>query len=152
VVQVGMQFRFHHAYAAMRHMVTSGEIGEVFRATLLATNWFRAQQYFAASPWRAQWRSSGGGGLLPQAIPQLHALITCVGTPNRVDARWYNAAHVAEVEDELHALLEWPNGARGTLSASMNDPAGYEMFELHGDRGAIRVQGYDVLHARYASA
>ncbi len=152
VVQVGMQFRFHHAYAAMRKMVAAGDIGEVFRANLVATNWFRAQRYFDASPWRAAWRTSGGGVMLTQAIHQVDALIAAVGMPSRVEARWYNASHVAEVEDELHAMLEWPNGARGMMSASNNDPAGYEMFELHGDRGAIRVQGYDVSHTAYASA
>ncbi|MCU1426275.1 MAG: dehydrogenase [Actinomycetia bacterium] len=151
VVQVGLQFRYHRAYAAMRHMVTGGDTGELFRANLLATNWFRAQEYFAASPWRSAWRSSGGGVLITQAIHQLDALITTVGMPSRVHAGWYCAAHVAEVEDELHAMLEWPNGARGTLSASMNDPAGREEFALHGDRGAVIVQDYDFRRAEYES-
>jgi predicted dehydrogenase len=151
VVQVGLQFRYHRAYAAARHIVTTGGIGEVFRADLVATNWFRAQRYFDASPWRAAWRTSGGGVIMAQAIHQLDALITMAGMPSRVEARWYRASHRAEVEDEVVALLEWPNGARGTLTASLNDPAGHELLRIHGDRGAVMVQGYDVTRADYPS-
>jgi predicted dehydrogenase len=150
-VQVGLQFRYHHGYAAARHIVTR-DVGEVFRANLVATNWFRAQAYFTASPWRASWAGSGGGILLTQAIHQLDALLTLVGTPKRVHAQWYRANHDAEVEDEVIALLEWPNGARGTLSASLNDPAGRELIEVHGDRGAMQCHGYDVRRATYESA
>src|SRR5690349_12009521 len=49
-VQVGLQFRYHHGYAAVRKLVANGEIGELFRVNLTATNWFRAQRYFDACP------------------------------------------------------------------------------------------------------
>jgi predicted dehydrogenase len=150
-VQVGLQFRYHHGYAAARKIVAR-EIGEVFRANLVATNWFRAQAYFDASPWRATWQGSGGGILLTQAIHQLDALLTMVGMPKRARAHWYRANHDAEVEDEVVALLEWPNGARGTLTASLNDPAGHELIEVHGDRGAVQCFGYDVRRVSYDSA
>jgi predicted dehydrogenase len=152
VLHVGHQFRYHKGYAATRHCVTTGEIGEVFRVNLVATNWFRAQRYFDASPWRAAWATAGGGVLLSQAVHQLDALITFAGMPSRVYAQWYRANHVADVEDEVTALLEWPNGARGTLTASLNDPGGYELIELHGDRGAIECRNYDLRRARYESA
>jgi predicted dehydrogenase len=152
VAHVGLQFRYHRGYAATRHIVASGEIGEVFRANVVATNWFRAQRYFEVSPWRAAWRTAGGGVLLSQAIHQLDATLTLAGMPSRVHAQWYRANHVAEVEDEVIALLEWANGARGTLTASLNDPAGHELIEVHGDRGAVQCAGYDVRRAPYDSA
>lgn len=152
VLHVGLQFRYHHGYAATRRIVTQGEIGEVFRANLVATNWFRAQRYFDASPWCADWSRCGGGVLLTQAVHQLDALLTMIGMPSRITAQWYRANHVADVEDEVVALLEWPNGARGTLTASLNDPGGYELFELHGDRGAVECRGYDVRRTQYESA
>jgi predicted dehydrogenase len=151
-VQVGLQFRYHHAYAAARKLITSGAIGEVFRANIVATNWFRAQRYYDASPWRAAWKTSGGGVLLTQAIHQLDALLTFAGMPSRVHAHWFRTNHTAEVEDEVIASLEWPNGARGMLTASQNDPAGYELIEVHGDTGAVRVRGYDVERTSYESA
>ena len=152
VAHVGLQFRYHAAYAATRHIVAGGDIGEVFRANVVATNWFRAQRYFEVSPWRAAWRTAGGGVLLSQAIHQLDAMLTLTGMPSRVSAQWYRANHVAEVEDEVVALLEWSNGARGTLTASLNDPGGHELIEVHGDRGAVQCAGYDVRRATYDSA
>jgi predicted dehydrogenase len=150
VVQVGLQFRYHHGYATTRRIVTE-ELGEVSRASLVATNWFRAQRYFDVSPWRSTFRGAGGGVAMSQAVHQLDALLTMVGMPSRVEAKWYRAAHDADVEDELVALLEWPNGARGTVVASLNDPAGYERIEVFGDRGAIECADYDLRRTTYAS-
>jgi predicted dehydrogenase len=150
VVQVGLQFRYHHGYAATRRIVVE-ELGEVFRANLVATNWFRAQRYYEVSPWRSTFQGAGGGVAMSQAVHQLDALLTMVGTPSRVEAKWYHAAHDAEVEDEVVALLEWPNGARGTVVASLNDPAGYERIEISGDRGAIECADYDVRRTRHDS-
>jgi predicted dehydrogenase len=90
--------------------------------------------------------------LLTQAIHQLDALLTFAGMPARVHAHWFRTNHTAEVEDEVIASLEWHNGARGTLTASQNDPAGYEVIEVHGDTGAVRVRGYEVERTTYASA
>ena len=42
-------------------------------------------------------------------------------------------------------MLEWESGATGVLVASLSDPAGYERFEIFGDRGAVRLEdGYDL--------
>ncbi len=143
VFQVGFQFRFHKGYAAMRAAVA--QLGEIRRVHVDATNWFRAQRYFDASPWRTTWRMAGGGVLMNQAVHQLDALIATAGMPSRVIADVRNVVHRAEVEDDVRALLEWPNGARGTLAASLAEPAGTERFEIHCDRGAVvLVDGYDV--------
>ena len=75
-LQVGFQFRFHTGYAAAREAVA--DLGELARVNLTATNWFRAQAYFDASPWRATWSMAGGGVLMNQAVHQLDALIDTV--------------------------------------------------------------------------
>ena len=143
VLQVGFQFRFHHGYEAMRAAVA--DIGPVRRVEVAATNWFRAQAYFDAAPWRATWRMAGGGVLMIQAVHQLDALLTTVGTPARVRGAVRAAHHAAQVEDDAVVELEWANGARGVLVASLNEPAGEERFEIVGERGAVRLRdGYDV--------
>jgi predicted dehydrogenase len=143
VFQVGFQFRYHSGYAALRD--AAARIGTLRRVDVVATNWFRAQQYFRASPWRATWRMAGGGVLMNQAVHQLDALIATVGMPARVRADVRRGRHDAEVEDDATAELEWANGARGRLVASLTEPAGGERIELVGDRGAVRlVDGYDV--------
>ena len=148
MLQVGFQFRFHLGYAAMRDAVA--ELGEVRRVQITATNWFRAQKYFDASPWRATWRMAGGGVLMSQAVHQLDALISTVGMPVSVHGRVRNALHRAEVEDDASVELEWANGACGVLRATLTEPAGIERFEFQCARGAVTLlDGYDVRVARH---
>lgn len=151
VFQVGFQFRFHKGYAAMRDAVA--QLGAVQRVHVTGCNWFRAQRYFDASPWRATWQMAGGGVLMNQAVHQLDALIATVGLPARVRGEVRNLMHHAEVEDDAVAQLEWADGARGTLVASLCERAGGERFEIQCARGAVTlVDGYDVRVARHDDA
>jgi len=148
VLVVGLQFRFHLGYAAMR--TTLEELGALRRVHVTATNWLRAQRYFDVSPWRATWRMAGGGVLMSQAVHQLDALIAAAGMPVRVRAQVRNTSHRAEVEDEATLELEWSSGARGTVIASLNEPAGHERFELYCEGGAVMLaDGYDIRVARH---
>jgi predicted dehydrogenase len=148
VLVVGLQFRFHLGYAAMRAALS--ELGALRRVHLTATNWLRAQRYFDVSPWRTTWSMAGGGVLMSQAVHQLDALIATVGLPARVRGHISNSSHRAEVEDDAVAELEWAGGARGTVVASLSEPAGHERFELYCEGGAITlVDGYDVKVARH---
>jgi predicted dehydrogenase len=148
VLQVGFQFRFHKGYSAMRAAVAA--LGRPRRVDVTATNCFRAQQYFRASGWRATWRVAGGGVLMTQAIHQLDAMIATVGMPTRVTGMVRNARHDAEVEDEAEAELEWADGARGRLVASLTEPAGREHFEIVCEQGALVLSdGYDVRVAHH---
>lgn len=147
-LQVGFQFRFHLGYAALKEAVAS--IGPVRRVNVSATNWFRAQQYFRASPWRGTWRMAGGGVLMAQAVHQVDALINTLGMPTRVQGRVDAALHDVEVEDHAVVELEWANGACGTLVASLNEPAGVERFEIVGERGTVvLVDGYSIRVSRH---
>ena len=46
-----------------------------------------------------------------------------------------------EVESDVSALLEYPDGATGVLTASTLIPAGTNRIELHGESGVIRAEG-----------
>lgn len=149
VVQVGFQFRFQRSASTAHRLVESGAIGDVFRADLTATNWFRSQHYYESSPWRATWRASGGGVLMSQAVHQIDTLVWLVGLPSRVTAHAYRARHRAEVEDDVAALLEFSNGARGTLVASTTDPVGCDRVTVHGERGSLEVEGFRLRRATF---
>ena len=87
---------------------------------------------------------------MSQAVHQLDAVIATVGLPARVRAEIRNTSHRAEVEDEATAELEWPDGARGTIIASLSEPAGHERFEMYCERGAVTLaDGYDVRVAHH---
>lgn len=143
-LQVGFQYRFQPSYAHVRSMIDAGEIGPIFRAALVATNWFRPQSYFEAAPWRKQWGRAGGGVLMNQAVHQLDALLWFTGLPARVTARAATARHDIEVEDDVTALLEFPGGGRGTVVASTVDPVGWDRIELHGERCSVMMDGHEL--------
>jgi predicted dehydrogenase len=145
---VGFQFRFHKGYEAMGEAVA--DVGPVTRLHVDATNWFRADAYFRASPWRATWEVAGGGVLMNQAVHQLDALIMTVGMPARVDAEVQTARHDIAVEDHAVVHLEYGSGARGVLVASLNEPAGREHFQFQCEAGGVVLtDGYDVKVARH---
>jgi predicted dehydrogenase len=150
VVQVGLQHRFQQSYVKARTLVEERAIGEVFRADLLATNWFRPQRYFDASPWRARWQTAGGGALISQAIHQVDAYISMVGLPVTVTARARRARHRVEVEDDLMALLEFESGARGTLVTSTVDPVGFDRITVHGEDASLVAEGFALRRAAFA--
>ena len=149
VVQVGLQFRFQRSARAAYDLIQAGEIGDIFRADLAATNWFRSQQYFATAPWRGTWRASGGGVLMSQAVHQIDTLVWLVGLPSNVTAWARRARHVAQVEDDVVAFLEYPNGARGTIVASTTDPVGVDAVTVHGERGTLSIEGFRLRRATF---
>lgn len=149
VVQVGFQHRFQRSARAAHDILEANEIGDLFRVELTATNWFRSQQYFASAPWRGTWRASGGGVLMSQAVHQIDTLVWLAGLPSTVSAWARRSRHDVQVEDDVLAMLEYPNGARGTLVASTTDPVGRDVITLHGERGSLVVEGFRLRRARF---
>jgi predicted dehydrogenase len=139
-VQVGFQHRFQHGFASAKQVVDDGAIGPLTRAELRATDWFRPNVYFSSRPWRSQWDKAGGGVLMIQAIHPLDAFLWMTGMPSRVVAQARSVRPGIEVEDDVSALLEFPGGATGVITASTLVPGGTNRIELHGDRGAIRAE------------
>jgi predicted dehydrogenase len=152
VLAVGFQHRFQKSHVLARSLIASGSLGAIHRVSLTGTNWFRPQHYFDSSPWRARWRTAGGGTLISQAVHQIDALVSFTGLPARVYARAYRALHPVEVEDDAMALLEYASGARGTLVASTVDPAGVDRIEVHGDRGSLVMDGFRLRRATFPDA
>ena len=141
VVQTGFQHRFQHGYASAKRIVAAGGIGPLVRADMRATAWFRPDVYFAKRPWRGTWKECGGGVLLMQAVHQLDSFVWIAGLPSRVTARAWRSREGVQVEDDVYAVLEFPGGAHGMLSASTLDPAGTNRLEFTGDIGALRAEG-----------
>ena len=144
-LQVGFQFRFHKGYAALR-AARRAISAPLARVNLTATNWFRAQAYFDASPWRATWsdgrrRRADEPGDPParRADRDRRDAGACAGA-----VRAY-ARTVPRSRTTRSRCSSGRSGATGVLVASLSDPAGDERFEFFGDRGAVVLEdGYDV--------
>jgi predicted dehydrogenase len=121
-------------------MVVSGFVGEMTRVTLVRTNWFRSAAYYRSSPWRATWEGEGGGILVNQAPHDLDLLAWTVGLPSEVCAEINTLSHDIEVEDDVTAILKWPNGATGTLHVTTNESPGRDFLEIAGTRGALLLE------------
>ena len=133
--------RTNRIYQKARELVQSGELGEITRTNWIITNWYRAQCYYDQSSWRATWKGEGGGVLLNQNPHNLDLFQWIAGMPSRVKAEVYYGKHRnIEVEDDVTALFEYPNGATGTYITTVADAPGTNRFEITGTRGKIVLE------------
>lgn len=129
----GLMFnqRTSPAYRKMREIVQGGEYGAIKRVNWIITDWYRTQAYYDSGDWRATWDGEGGGVLLNQCPHNLDLLQWICGMPESVRAfchegKWHNI----EVEDDVTAYLEYPNGATGVFITSTGDAPGTNRFEI----------------------
>ena len=136
-------------YKAVKKLITSGELGEIKRVNWIITDWFRSQSYYDGGGWRATWSGEGGGVLLNQCPHQLDLLQWLCGRPSSVRAFCRIAKHHhIEVEDDVTAYLEWPNGAVGVFITTTGEAPGTNRLEVVGDRGKVVVEGGSVTFTR----
>ncbi len=137
----GMMFnqRTNCLYRKMREMVQNGEVGDIKRVNWIITDWYRPQDYYDSGDWRATWRGEGGGVLFNQCPHQLDLLQWIVGMmPNKMQAHChFGKWHDIEVEDDVTAYMEFPNGATGVFVTTTADAPGTNRFEITGTRGRL---------------
>lgn len=126
-------------YQKMREMIASKELGEISRITWICTNWFRSFAYYASGGWRATWKGEGGGVLINQCP---HYLDLVQWIPNMMPSRVTAVVHIGkthpiEVEDEVSAIMEYPNGATGHFITTTGECPGTNRLEIVGGRGTL---------------
>lgn len=126
-------------FRKMREMVKEGAIGNIKRLNWIITDWYRSQSYYDSGSWRATWAGEGGGVLFNQA-PHNVDLFQWIPDmmPSKVRAfchfgKW----HDIEVEDDVTAYFEYPNGATGVFITTTADAPGSNRFEIVGDGGEL---------------
>ena len=111
--------------------VSSGKLGEIRR-----TNWYYSAPYNAEG-WRSTWKGSGGGILLNTGIYVLDIWQWVCGMPSKVTAFCHMGKHQnIQVEDDVTAYAEYPNGATGVFVAG-TDPVAANRFEIIGESGKL---------------
>ena len=130
--------RANPVWKEVKRLCTDGSLGELMRLSWTITSWFRTQTYYDSGGWRATWAGEGGGVLLNQCPHNLDLLCWFVGSPSRVTA---NVAlgkyHNIEVEDDVTAILEFPNGATGTFITTTGQSPGINRLEIVGTGGTL---------------
>ena len=135
------QMRVEPRYLKIRKLIQSGELGQLVRVNWIITDWFRTEAYYASGGWRATWKGEGGGVLLNQCLHNLDTLAWLCGMPARVRGFCqFGRYHNIEVEDNVTAYLEYPNGATGVFVTSTGEAPGTNRFEIAGTRGKVVLE------------
>lgn len=140
----GMMFnqRTNHIYRKMKELVDSKCYGQLKRMNWIITDWYRSQAYYNSGGWRATWEGEGGGVLLNQCPHNLDLIQWICGMPSKVQAVCHEGKwHDIEVEDDVTAYLEFPNGATGVFIASTGDAPGTNRFEIDLERAKLVCEG-----------
>ena len=136
------QQRTDPRYQRLKRLIAEGELGQIVRTNWIVTDWYRTEAYYASGGWRATWKGEGGGVLLNQCPHNLDLLIWLAGRPAKVRGFCQlGRFHNIEVDDNVTAYLEYPNGATGVFITSTGEAPGTNRLEIAGDRGKLVVEG-----------
>jgi predicted dehydrogenase len=129
-------------YQNLRQLVTSGELGQIRRVNWTVTDWFRTEAYYAQGEWRATWAGEGGGVLLNQCPHNLDLFQWIFGMPSKVRGFCqFGRYHRIEVEDDVTAYFEYPDGMTGVFITSTGEAPGTNRLEVAAERGRVVVEG-----------
>jgi predicted dehydrogenase len=135
------QERTFPQYRTLRQLVQSGELGRIQRVSWTTTDWCRSSHYYRTGGWRASWAGEGGGVLTNQCPHRLDLLQWIFGQPSRITARaGFGRFHDIEVEDDVQAFLDWPDGTTGTFITTTGEAPGVNRLEIAADRGLVVLE------------
>ena len=110
--------RFNPAVTELKKAIEKKRFGQLTICDA-QIKWFRTQAYYDSAKWRGTMALDGGGALMNQAIHTIDLLLYLVGNVKRVSASMSLLTHKnIEVEDTAVAILEFENGALGTIQGS----------------------------------
>ena len=143
------QLRTDPKFEKIKKLISTGELGEIVRVNWINTDWFRTEAYYASGGWRATWKGEGGGVLLNQCPHNLDLLQWFCGMPSKVRGFCQiGKYHDIEVEDNVTAYLEYPNGATGVFVTSTGEAPGTNRLEIAGTRGRLVFENGKITFTR----
>lgn len=137
LLTVVFQNRFVPDVQKAKETVESGALGKLIFCDLSMKYW-RDPDYYASSDWRGTFKYDGGGALINQGIHGVDMLLYIVGDAKVRFAEVKTSFHNIETEDTAVAVLDFENGATGTLHASTCAYPGFNRrIEIIGTKGCI---------------
>jgi predicted dehydrogenase len=138
LLAVNYQQRTRPEIIAARKLIQEGRLGKIQHVDVKMT-WTRAGAYFKMSNWRGTWNGEGGGVLMNQGTHELDLVCYLVGMPARVYGWARTILHEIEVEDTIQAMVEWSNGAIGSLHITTAEAGQPQRFEILGTGGRLAI-------------
>lgn len=138
------QVRFTNAIQTVKKAIENGELGDILLGDVYM-KYFRSAEYYASAGWRGTWEMDGGGALMNQGIHGIDMLQYLVGPVKSVMGMCRTLARDIEVEDTANVLLQFENGAIGTIQGATSIEPGYPMrIEISGTRGTVVIEGEEI--------
>jgi predicted dehydrogenase len=138
LLAVNLQHRTRAEIRAAKRLIDEGRLGTIQRVEMNAI-WTRTARYYQLAGWRGTWRGEGGGVLMNQSPHSLDLVCHLAGQPRRVAAWNRTLYHKIETEDTAVAMLEWSNGALGSILVSTAMAGEPERLEIAGTHGGLRI-------------
>ena len=138
------QNRYNKAVSFVKSAIDSGEIGDI-RLVNVTLRWCRPQSYYDLSKWRGTF-SHDGGVLTNQGIHHIDLLRHLGGEVAHIHSLLRTLGANIEVEDTAVAMVEFANGAIGSIEATTAArPDDFEAsITITGSKGLARIAGIAV--------
>ena len=131
------QLRFSENIQKVKKAIENGELGEILVADIYM-KYYRSPEYYASAGWRGTWEMDGGGALMNQGIHGIDLLLYLAGPVKSVYGLCKTLARDIEVEDTASLVVEYENGAIGTIQGTTSVTPGYpRRLEISGTKGSI---------------
>lgn len=140
-VEVITQLRFTDATKKIKTFLDAGGLGKILSANL-KMNYYRSPEYYGyGKSWRGTWAMDGGGALMNQGIHGVDLIQYFMGGVKSITADCRTLLHNIETEDIANALVEYHNGAIGTIQCTtLCKPSYPRTIEIIGEKGTIVMQ------------
>ncbi|HKQ85964.1 MAG TPA: Gfo/Idh/MocA family oxidoreductase [Candidatus Acidoferrales bacterium] len=141
------QERFHPENLKIKKLIDEGGLGRLLLVNAHVP-WYRPPEYYTKSRWHGLRAIDGGGALMNQGVHTVDFLLWMIGDVARVQARTATVLQQMECEDTALAILEFANGAFGTLQVTTAEYPGYERrVEITGTEGTVVLEGDRIVAA-----
>ena len=144
------QSRFAKGPIHVKKAIEQGRFGKLVLGNAYI-KWYRSPEYYASSKWRGTRRFDGGGALMNQGIHQIDLLRWLMGPITKVRAQAACIGHAGlEVEDLATVMLEFENGAFGTIEGSTAIwPGCPARVDIHGTDGGAWIEDGSLKYWRF---
>jgi len=140
------QNRFSDDYLQLYSAVQKGELGKLILANAYV-KWYRNREYYEEASWRGSKNGEGGAALINQSIHTIDLMLNTMGQVNAVFGQIKTLVHKIEGEDLGLGIVEFENGALGTIEGSTSVYEGFpEKLEIHGSEGSVILEGGKITH------
>lgn len=137
VLQVNQSLRYHKIYAELARLVAKGKIGNPLHAKSVRcgiaspdVGWSPGATWFVQKKYK-------GSLVTDIAVHMADVLFWSFGPVKGISAVTRALDH--EVPDNVDAILQFENGATGSLTLSWTFPQSVSLFELYGDKGSLKI-------------